>query len=62
MGVQFEIDANGILHVNSRAGLHTGEEQVLEIQSAIDVTDQQVTEMVESSLSMLLRTWTQALD
>ena len=47
VGVQFEIDANGILHVLAR-NLHTGEEQVLEIQSAIDVTDQQVTEMVSS--------------
>jgi len=53
VGVQFEIDANGILHVLAR-NLHTGEEQVLEIQSAIDVTDQQVTEMVESSLEHAL--------
>ena len=53
MGVQFEIDANGILRVLAR-NLHTGEEQVLEIQSAIDVTDQQVTDMVESSLEHAL--------
>ena len=50
MGVQFEIDANGILHVLAR-NLHTREEQVL--KSAIDVTDQQVTE-IESSLEHVL--------
>lgn len=49
VGVQFEIDANGILHVLAR-DIHTGKEQVLEIKSAIDVDDSKVTEMVESSV------------
>jgi molecular chaperone DnaK len=49
VGVQFEIDANGILHVLAR-DIHTGKEQNLEIRSAIDVDDSKVTEMVESSV------------
>ncbi len=49
VGVQFEIDANGILHVLAR-DIHTGQEQTLEIRSAIDVDDAKVTEMVESSV------------
>jgi molecular chaperone DnaK len=49
VGVQFEIDANGILHVLAR-DIQTGKEQHLEIRSAIDVDDSKVTEMVESSV------------
>jgi molecular chaperone DnaK len=49
VGVQFEIDANGILHVLAR-DIHTGKEQILEIRSAINVDDAKVTKMVESSV------------
>jgi molecular chaperone DnaK len=49
VGVQFEIDANGILHVLAR-DVKTGLEKIVEIRSAVDVSDQAVEEMVASSV------------
>jgi len=50
VGVQFEIDANGILHVLAR-DTKTGCEKVVEIKSAVDVDDAAVTKMVEESVA-----------
>jgi len=49
VGVQFEIDANGILHVLAR-DLKTGQEKIVEIKSAVDVDDAEVQKMVEESV------------
>ena len=49
VGVQFEIDANGILHVLAR-DLKTGKQVVVEMKSAVDVNDADVQKMVEESL------------
>lgn len=49
VGVQFEIDANGILHVLAR-DVRTGREERLDLASAVDVDDQAVQKMVEESL------------
>jgi molecular chaperone DnaK len=49
VGVQFEIDANGILHVLAR-DTRTGREKVVEMKSAVDVDDAAVTKMVEESV------------
>jgi molecular chaperone DnaK len=49
VGVQFEIDANGILHVLAR-DIHSGQEKTVEIKSAVDVDDAAVTQMVEESV------------
>jgi molecular chaperone DnaK len=49
VGVQFEIDANGILHVLAR-DLKTGAQQVVEMKSAVDVADAEVQRMVEESV------------
>ena len=49
VGVQFEIDANGILHVLAR-DLATGREQVVEMKSGVDVDDAAVQQMVEESV------------
>ncbi len=49
VGVQFEIDANGILHVLAR-DTRTGREKVVEIKSAVDVDDAAVQQMVEESV------------
>lgn len=49
VGVQFEIDANGILHVLAR-DTRTGQEKVVEMKSAVDVDDAAVTKMVEESV------------
>lgn len=49
VGVQFEIDANGILHVLAR-DTRTGREKVVEMKSAVDVDDEAVTRMVEESV------------
>lgn len=49
VGVQFEIDANGILHVLAR-DTRTGNEKVVEMKSAVDVDDAAVTKMVEESV------------
>jgi molecular chaperone DnaK len=50
VGVQFEIDANGILQVLAR-DTRTGREKVVEIKSAVDVDDAAVTQMVEESVA-----------
>lgn len=49
VGVQFEIDANGILHVLAR-DVRTGQEKVVEMKSAVDVSDAEVQHMVEESV------------
>ena len=49
VGVQFEIDANGILHVLAR-DLRTGQQKVVEMKSAVDVDDAEVQKMVEESV------------
>jgi molecular chaperone DnaK len=49
LGVQFEIDANGILHVLAR-DTKTGREKLLEMKSAVDVSDLEVQKMVEESV------------
>jgi molecular chaperone DnaK len=64
VGVQFEIDANGILHVLAR-DTKTGHEQVMEMKSAVDVDDAAVTRMVEESVEhafddLATRRWVEA--
>ncbi len=49
VGVQFEIDANGILHVLAR-DTKSGREKVAPMTSAIDVSDEAVEKMLEESL------------
>ena len=49
VGVQFEIDANGILHVLARV-TKTGAEKIVQVSSAIDVSDEAVEKMLEESL------------
>ncbi len=49
VGVQFEIDANGILQVLAR-DIKTGQQTVVEIKSAVDVGDEEVQKMVEESV------------
>jgi len=49
VGVQFEIDANGILHVLAR-DTKTGRQQVVEMTSAVDVSDEAVEKMLGDSL------------
>jgi molecular chaperone DnaK len=49
VGVQFEIDANGILHVLAR-DTKTGTQKVVEMTSAVDVSDEAVEKMLEESL------------
>jgi molecular chaperone DnaK len=49
VGVQFEIDANGILHVLAR-DIHTGHQKIVEMKSAVDVDDAAVQKMVETSV------------
>jgi molecular chaperone DnaK len=49
VGVQFEIDANGILHVLAR-DTKTGAEKIIEMSSAVDVSDEAVEKMLEESL------------
>jgi len=49
VGVQFEIDANGILHVLAR-DIRTGREKMVEMKSAVDVNDADVQRMVEESV------------
>jgi len=64
VGVQFEIDANGILHVLAR-DTRTGAEKVMELQSAVEVADAAVAEMVEASVEhafedLAARRWIEA--
>jgi len=49
VGVQFEIDASGILHVLAR-DTKTGAEKIVNVSSAIDVSDEAVEKMLEESL------------
>jgi molecular chaperone DnaK len=63
VGVQFEIDADGILHVLAR-DTKTGEQKVVEMKSAVDVDDAKVQQMVEESVEhafedMQARQWIQ---
>jgi molecular chaperone DnaK len=63
VGVQFEIDANGILHVLAR-DTKTGTEKIVEINSAVDVSDEAVEAMISESLEhafddMSERFWTE---
>ncbi len=64
VGVQFEIDANGILHVLAR-DVKTGHQKVVQMQSAVDVDDADVQKMVEESVEhafddLRYRQWTEA--
>jgi molecular chaperone DnaK len=64
VGVQFEIDANGILHVLAR-DIRTGKQQVVEMKSAVDVDDAAVQQMVEESVEhafedLRARQWVEA--
>ncbi len=49
VGVQFEIDANGVLHVLAR-DLKTGHQKMVEMKSAVDVSDAEVNRMIEESV------------
>lgn len=49
VGVQFEIDANGILQVLAR-DTQTGRERRVEMRSAVDVSDTAVEQMLDASL------------
>jgi molecular chaperone DnaK len=49
VGVQFEIDSNGILHALAR-DVQTGKETIVEIKSAVNVDDAAVQQMVEESV------------
>jgi molecular chaperone DnaK len=64
VGIQFEIDANGILHVLAR-DTKTGAERKVEVTSAIDVSDEAVERMLADSLEhafedMNERAWVEA--
>ena len=64
VGVQFEIDANGILHVLARDVI-TGREKIVEMRSAVDVQDADVQRMVEESVEhavedLRARQWVEA--
>ena len=64
VGVQFEIDANGILHVLAR-DVATGRQKVVEMKSAVDVDDTAVQQMVEESVEhafedLAARRWIEA--
>jgi molecular chaperone DnaK len=63
VGVQFEIDADGILHVLAR-DTRTGREKRLDLSSAVDVSDEAVEAMIADSLDhafedMSERIWTE---
>src|SRR5437879_13462760 len=64
VGVQFEIDANGILHVLAR-DIKTGLQTIVEMKSAVDVDDAAVQKMVEASVEhafedLAARRWVEA--
>ncbi|MSU61888.1 MAG: molecular chaperone DnaK [Pedosphaera sp.] len=64
VGVQFEIDANGILHALAR-DVKTGLQKIVEMKSAVDVNDADVQKMVEESVEnafddMKARQWIEA--
>lgn len=50
VGVQFEIDADGILKVLAR-DIKTGHEKIMELRSAVEVSDEKVEAMLADSLS-----------
>jgi len=63
VGIQFEIDANGILHVLAR-DTNTGKQLTLDLTSAVDVSDDAVEQMIAESLDhafddMSERIWTE---
>jgi molecular chaperone DnaK len=65
VGVQFEIDADGILHVLAR-DTQTGIEKIVELTSAVDVSDEAVEKMIAESLDhafedMSERLWTETV-
>jgi molecular chaperone DnaK len=65
VGVQFEIDANGILHVLAR-DTKSGRERVMDLTSAVDVSDEAVEKMIAESLDsafedMTERVWTETV-
>jgi molecular chaperone DnaK len=65
VGVQFEIDVDGILHVLAR-DTRTGREKVIELSSAVDVSDEAVEKMIAESLDhafedMTERLWTETV-
>ncbi len=49
VGVQFEIDANGILSVLAR-DIKTGKQKIVQLKSAVDVKDEEVERMVSESV------------
>ncbi|MCU0770690.1 MAG: Hsp70 family protein [Verrucomicrobia bacterium] len=64
VGVQFEIDANGILQVLAR-DTRTGRQNVVDLKSAVDVDDADVQRMVEESVDhafedLAARRWVEA--
>jgi molecular chaperone DnaK len=64
VGVQFEIDANGILHVLAR-DITSGKQKIVEMKSAVDVDDTAVQQMVEESVEhafedLAARRWIEA--
>ncbi len=64
VGVQFQIDADGILHVLAR-DTQSGGEKLLDLSSAVDVSDEAVEKMIAESLDhafedMTERIWTEA--
>ncbi len=64
VGMQFELDANGILHVLAR-DTKTGREKIVEMKSAVDVSDEAVESMLAESLDHAFedvneRIWTEA--
>ena len=63
VGVQFEIDGNGILHVLAR-DTKTGVDKIVDLTSAVDVSDEAVEAMIGDSLEhafedMSERIWTE---
>ena len=64
VGVQFEIDANGILQVLAR-DTATGRQKIVDLKSAVDVDDAAVQQMVEESVDhafedLAARRWVEA--
>jgi molecular chaperone DnaK len=64
VGVQFEIDADGILHVLAR-DTKTGSEKIVDMRSAVNVEDSAVQKMVEESVEhaftdLAARRWIEA--
>jgi molecular chaperone DnaK len=64
VGIQFDIDADGILHVLAR-DTQSGHERLVDLSSAVDVSDEAVEKMIAESLDhafedMAERIWTEA--